>query len=246
MDYRQIVQIVRRRRVAAILLLIVTLGATAAVAMSIPVSYSATAKVLLQPPVVGADGGPPGNPLTASSGSVTTISDVVVQVVNSEATRDRLTKAGADDYLVSPAEGDVPLLAIQATSEDRDVALSTVSLVTEAVDTVLSDQQRLTGAPEATFVTARTLVPADRTQAITGRRARTVAGVLGLGLALSLTALVVADGMAAGRRPLIPRRVTPEPSTLEDESEPALSGLSLLDIVPVQPSTERRVGGERG
>lgn len=233
MDVREIVEIVRRRWAAVVLLFIVTLAVTAAVAMSVPATYAADASVLLQLPVATGEGAPPENPLTAlSSGSVSIVADVVAQVVNGEGTRERLAAAGGSPYTVSVAEGAVPLLSIEAVSADRDTALETVGLVDAAIADELAAQQRLAGAAEATFLTSRTLIPADRGRALTDRRTRTVAGLLGVGGVLSLTVVVVVDGV------LLRRRAASPASTARQEESPGFVG-----PVAVPPSV-RVVGAD--
>lgn len=273
MDVRELVAVVRRRWVVLLLLLAVTLAVTRNVAEGVPVRYSAEARVLFEPPVsTGADD-EAGNPLTGLTSSLAVVADLVAQVVNDSTTRDRLEDQGAGGYSVRVAQvetvsdnwvavaggASVPLLIVQGLGPDPEQALRTVQLVTEQVHGELINQQHLSGADEAAFVTSRILIGAAGATRQSDERTRMVFALLGAGALLSLLLVVLVDGLLLHRRRTrsqlaeaiyvpAPRQLVRPAATGRDRelvAPPAVDTAEVEVAEPVEAASDAPVAGGR-
>lgn len=222
MTVRELLAVVRRRWVLVGVLLALTATASLLVALSVPLTYQATARLILEPPAGSGSSDAPKNPLLGVGGSQIVVADVVAQVVNDDEVRRRLVADGAGQYTVGRGSDLAALLDIRARSEDPRQALLTVSLVSAAVADELETQQRLAGASPATFITTRILLRDPKPSPLHDARERAAVAVLGLGTVLSLTAVSVGDSLALRRQgsrrantdgaPPLPQAMDPRPS----------------------------------
>jgi hypothetical protein len=206
-DALTLLVLLARSRRLVLPLLAATAVATVLVVGSVPVSYEATGKIIVEPTAAaatrpGADGLGAQNPFAQFNPSFAIVGDIIAQVVGGDAERDALQDAGASrSYTVESSDvWSAPVLLIQAASRDQEEATRTVLLVAQAIQDELVVQQTAAGAAPETFLTVRTLVAPAAPRPLYGGRVRSGLAclLLGLGGTIALTVYLDARRRAAG------------------------------------------------
>lgn len=229
MNIRELLILLHRRWRGVAAFMTATVAASAIVALSVPLSYVANARVILEPPITKGEKGVPANPLLGVSGSQFVVADVVAQIVNDDAVRGDLVARGASDYSVSGVGGVAPLLAIEAVAGDPDQALRTTAMVATAIKDELAAQQRLSGGDEAAFITSRTLLRDTEATSLADGRTRAAVATFGLWSVVGLTAITLADSALPRRRA---RRRSADHGDELSRRDDADARLAFLESVP--------------
>jgi hypothetical protein len=184
---------------------LVVTGILCAVAMQVvPVKYQATSSVLLLPPnsSVAQEG---GNPFLALGG-LDVAAGVISRAMTDRTTQQQIAKAGAPGtYTIAPdAVSGGPLLVITAEAVSPEGALTTLAVVNRVLPTTLETVQSSAGISSASLIRSRQLTRDDAAQPVRKPLIRALLVALVAGLALTLLAASLVDGMllrrAAGPR----------------------------------------------
>lgn len=193
MDLVMLVRLLARRWYVVAATMLVGGVAMVALAQAMEPAYSTSASVILVVPnPEDGDAGTATNPYVDFSGSLSTTTQIVADVVNSTQVRQEVAAAGlSPDYEVVPAER-VPTLGISVEGSDADVVARTVPGLVEQAARTLNRLQEAARAPAAGRIAVSTLVPADEPQESTARTTRglVVVGMLTIVAAVSLALLV--------------------------------------------------------
>ncbi|GEM_PF-6589385 len=215
---------------------LVAIGLALLVAQSVPITYQAKGAVLFEPP-----GAAPADTSSSSSSDLTNkfagsgsdevlAARLVATVMDNKSVRDELKAKGASDYTVSQSDNTLPLLDIEAESDNSQQALHTIQLLADAINQELAAQQQASSVAAQALITARPLLPTDRTDAQYAGRIRAGLAVGALGFAASLSVPFVMEAVYRNRRrPVEPWTAdlysdVPRLAAAQEEREPA--GLS--------------------
>ena len=142
------------------------------------------------------------NPFLGFDGSVGVTSEIVARSVVAPSVIRSITSRGASrSFTVEPdlnARG--PILQLTATAPTRAGSVAILDRGIAAMNGALAQQQTAVGASKDTWVQMAT-VRADRTPTlVTSGRAKTVAAIVVLGVALSIAAAFALDAILRARR----------------------------------------------
>jgi capsular polysaccharide biosynthesis protein len=180
---------------------VLTVGATLALFVAVPPTYQATTSaVLLVPSQPGATETGQLNPYLGFGGSLGIVAEITARRMNDGSMVDKLVGQGATaDYLVDLVPGDAPILSVTATSRDEQAALRTARIVDAAVSAELRDSQLSLGAPANLLISTKPVTTATRAVLKRGSQIRAVAAVMVLGIAGTIVAAFIAEGVRVRR-----------------------------------------------
>jgi capsular polysaccharide biosynthesis protein len=180
---------------------VLTVGATLALFVAVPPTYQATtSSVLLVPSQPGATETGQLNPYLGFGGSLGIVAEITARRMNDGSMVDKLTKQGATaDYLVDLVPGDAPILSVTATSRDEQSSLRTARIVDAAISAELRDSQLSLGAPANLLISTKPVTTATQAVLKRGSQIRAVAAVLVLGIAGTIVAAFIAEGVRVRR-----------------------------------------------
>jgi len=142
------------------------------------------------------------NPFSEFDGSVGVTSEVVARAVVAPSVIREITgrRTGAALTVEPDINARGPILQLSATAPTRAGAVATLDRAIVAMNAALERQQTAVGASKETWIRMAT-VRADRTPtAVTANRAKTVAAIVVLGVALSIAAAFALDAILRARR----------------------------------------------
>ncbi len=221
-------RMLHRRWYAVVLGLAATLGLSALAAYMVPVSYQASAQILLLPPksVVGTDGNPYLN-----LGGLNSPGDILARLMMDGGTRQTLASDGVTaDYTVSldPAAYG-PVLIISVAGPEASSTITSLRALVQQTPRLLTSMQSSQSVTASALITSTVL--SEDQAAATARKSQIRALLVAFAGGLTMTWLGTAllDSLLRRRRPAAPETVaTPAPE--EPAVEPAeLDSMSDFD-----------------
>lgn len=233
MDFFDAVKVVGRRWYVVLAMLGLTAVAAWHMLSITPPSYVASGSMLLLPPQgLVSDAARTSNPYLSYFPTLSTMAEVVSEVMSEPQVATALQAEGATNYKVglSTAVQDSPLVTVTATDFSAAKATRSVQLVSASFEAHLVQQQARVGAAAKSFVRAETLTTPEVPTRQNGSRLRVVAAVGGLGLVFSFGLAFVVESIAAARaarRPSVPDNWTEPglvPSSIPSSATSSLRG----------------------
>jgi hypothetical protein len=207
-------EILRRRWYAVAATWLVTVVVVGVVFTQVRTSYVTTGTLIFLQPEGGAETGTSSlNPYTAFDASLGVTADTVATLLRSRRVAEELRRDGATGHFTVTRSSTSPTLQIRATGRSDVETIATVRLALRAASEELARRQQATGAPSSTWIRVDLLGLPEHAVRVSGRRLRAVAAVGLLGLALSVAAAYLLDGLATEwHEPPAPRLLpAPEP-----------------------------------
>ncbi|MFF0091993.1 Wzz/FepE/Etk N-terminal domain-containing protein [Streptomyces canus] len=218
MDLAEIFRVMRRRWYVLLPGLLLTIGLTVAVALTVPVTYQSQSTVVLlnsEKATKAYD----GNPFLSTQTSLTGMADSLARNLNSDVSLRELKSRGAtgtfEAKLADNAQG--PLMWLTVTGTGKKAVLKSDRLLTEYAKERLEQFQKQQSVTEDARIRMMTIVAPQIPAAQTKTRLEYMIMVGGLGLVLSLVAAFYVE---ARRRPR-PAVREEEPAQPVAEPEPA-------------------------
>lgn len=218
MDLAEIFRVMRRRWYVLLPGLLLTIGLTVAVALTVPVTYQSQSTVVLlnsEKATKAYD----GNPFLSTQTSLTGMADSLARNLNSDVSLRELKSRGAtgtfEAKLADNAQG--PLMWLTVTGTGKKAVLKSDRLLTEYAEERLEQFQKQQSVTEDARIRMMTIVAPQIPAAQTKTRLEYMIMVGGLGLVLSLVAAFYVE---ARRRPR-PAVREAEPAQPVAEPEPA-------------------------
>jgi hypothetical protein len=255
LDFLESVKILARQWRVVFVGIVITVACTAFVASRVEPTYNTSGTMLLFFPKLLEDPETGETNSYISFGNLTVMANVLTDVLNQNASRQRLAEQGAlSTYALGldPTQP-TPLITVTAAGPEAEV-VPTVNLVMEAIDQELKDRQEQAGAPPVTWITAQAVTLPEEAVPQYGSRIRAAGVVFALGLAGTVTLAFVIDNvrqrrsraqqaLAGERGPSSPPVLEPSgwsrPSHPESEEavpspQPTMEGA----VLPPQPAIE--------
>ncbi|MEV0977315.1 Wzz/FepE/Etk N-terminal domain-containing protein [Streptomyces sp. NPDC049915] len=225
MDLAEIFRVMRRRWKVLLPGLLLTAALTAAVALTVPVTYQSQSTVVLlnsQKATVAYD----GNPFLSTQTSLTGMADSLARNLNSDGSLRELKSRGAtgtfEAKLADNAQG--PLMWLTVTGDDKAGVLAADRILTAYAQERLEQFQRQQRVDPKAMIRMTTVVPPQNPVAQTKTRLEYMVMAGGLGLVLSLVAVFFVE---ARRRPR-----GAEPALPASPGEPAVERTMALRTAP--------------
>lgn len=236
MDFWGTILVLVRRWYVALPAFLLAVGGAYFAYSTIPTTYTTTAVLLLTAPtsggVVPADPGRPiarVNPLlnfdhgldVAASMLISAMStpDMVAELGTAEGDTKYSVTNGTNN-LESLATG--PLVFVEGESRSPEAATAITLKVIERVEVELDLRQRQVQAPRETYITMSAAVPPTTPVAQQGRKLRSAAAALGLGVIAALCASFAAESLPGSVRSRLTRRRPPPDLVAEKPPEKAV------------------------
>ncbi|MDT0483194.1 MULTISPECIES: YveK family protein [Streptomyces] len=218
MDLAEIFRVMRRRWYVLLPGLLLTIGLTVGVAVTVPVTYQSQSTVVLlnsEKATKAYD----GNPFLSTQTSLTGMADSLARNLNSDVSLRELKSRGAtgtfEAKLADNAQG--PLMWLTVTGTGKKAVLKSDRLLTEYAKERLEQFQKQQSVTENARIRMMTIVAPQNPMAQTKTRLEYMVMAGGLGLVLSLVATFYVE---ARRRPR-PAMRQEEPAQPVAEPEPA-------------------------
>jgi hypothetical protein len=237
MDFWGAMRVLRRRWYIALPSVVLAIGLSLMVFLSISTRYQSSGTMLLTTPAAGGSFSQKTapedavriNPLLAFDGSLSTTSQIIAQVLADPRTREVLgVKAGSPDSFTATGGGqNGPFLFVLGESDTPERAEQMVGVVLERARTELDERQRGLNAPESTFITSQVIVSPTKAEAQIGGKVRYGGAALVLLLLLTTATTFAADSVLENlkRRKAAKEKaaeaVVPEPTVEPSETPPA-------------------------
>ncbi|MFF9813110.1 Wzz/FepE/Etk N-terminal domain-containing protein [Streptomyces sp. NPDC014006] len=231
MDLAEIFRVMRRRWKVLLPGLLLTAALTAAVALTVPVTYQSQSTVVLlnsQKATVAYD----GNPFLSTQTSLTGMADSLARNLNSDGSLRELKSRGAtgtfEAKLADNAQG--PLMWLTVTGDDKAGVLAADRILTAYAQERLEQFQRQQRVDPKAMIRMTTVVPPQNPLAQTKTRLEYMIMAGGLGLVLSLVAVffVEARRRPRGAEPALPA----SPGAPGEPGEPAVERTMALRTAP--------------
>jgi hypothetical protein len=218
MDFWGTVTVLFRRWYVSLAAFTVAVGAAGAIYTTIPTTYVSNAVLVLTTPITGGTlptnpKHPNGltNPLLNFDKGLNMSASIVVAALDApeEAAKLGVTPAGDPIYEVNNGNPnpesltESPFVFITGTSKSPIAARDMVVRVMAEARQILDDRQKALNTPPKTYITIDDMVPPTAPKAQKGRKSRSAAVALAIGLVASLCAAFAAESIAqaaAGRR----------------------------------------------
>ncbi|MGO4192035.1 hypothetical protein AB4Y67_10230 [Arthrobacter sp. YAF17] len=187
----------------------------------VPPTHRATARVVLIPPpsLVSAD----GNPYLFLGGLEQALGVLTVKL-GSEATSEQILEAYPDGSYTAVKDtlSPGPIMLITAESESSDGTLQVLDAVLRVVPENLENMQDQLNIPDASRITALTIVREDATTKVLQSQLRAVLGGVALGLSMTVLLTGLLDRLLTSRKKKAGRRHASGPGVeLHEEPSPA-------------------------
>lgn len=141
------------------------------------------------------------NPYLNFPSSLPTVAQATALAVSSDATRAEVAAAGFEPGYEVIVEARSPVLFVQVSSNDSDLAVATMDHVVGLIERDLEARQDAADVPEDERITAELLARSEQGVADQGGRSRVRLAVAGLGVLLAIGAAVAFDAAVTRRRP---------------------------------------------
>ncbi|MEU1476572.1 Wzz/FepE/Etk N-terminal domain-containing protein [Streptomyces sp. NPDC005760] len=212
MDLAEIFRVMRRRWYVLLPGLLLTIGLTVAVALTVPVTYQSQSTVVLlnsEKATKAYD----GNPFLSTQTSLTGMADSLARNLNSDASLRELKSRGAtgtfEAKLADNAQG--PLMWLTVTGTDKKAVLKSDRILTSYADERLVQFQKQQSVTTNAMIRMTTIVAPQNPAAQTKTRLEYMVMAGGLGLVLSLVATFYAEARRRPR-PAVPREEAAQPA----------------------------------
>lgn len=220
MDFWGSILVLIRRWYVALPAFLLALGGAFYAYSTIPLTYSTTAVLVLTAPTSGGVQPPDPdqpvaqvNPLLNFDHGLDVAASMLISVMSTpDMVADMGTAEGDTEYKVTNGTNNLeslatgPLVFIEGESRTPEESAAIVRQVIERVRQELDARQRQVQAPPQTYITISEAVPPTTPAPQTGRKLRSSAAALGLGVIAALTAAFAAESLAG---PLRRRRSVP-------------------------------------
>ena len=220
MDLAEIFRVMRRRWYVLLPGLLLTVGLTVGVALTVPVTYQSQSTVVLlnsEKATVAYD----GNPFLSTQTSLTGMADSLARNLNSDVSVRELKSRGAtgtfEAKLADNAQG--PLMWLTVTGTDEKAVLSSARILTAYAKERLGEFQKQQSVEQNAMIRMTTIVAPQNPAAQTKTRLEYMIMAGGLGLVLSLVATFYAEARRRPR-PAVREEEPAQPAT-DPEPEPA-------------------------
>jgi capsular polysaccharide biosynthesis protein len=222
MDLAEIFRVMRRRWYVLLPGLLLTIGMTVAVAVTVPVTYQSQSTVVLlnsEKATKAYD----GNPFLSTQTSLTGMADSLARNLNSDASLRELKSRGAtgtfESKLADNAQG--PLMWLTVTGTDKKAVLKSDRILTAFADERLVQFQKQQKVTTNASIRMATIVAPQNPTAQTKTRLEYMVMVGALGLVLSLVATFYVEARRRPRTPVEPEEpaepaADPAPATTEE------------------------------
>ena len=213
MDLLSIVQALWRHKIFVIPVIVFTAVASFYVVKLKPVTYEASASVLLaNPPGAATPTQLSQNPelkkvspynTFVSYGDLSVVADSVIELLTSAPAQPGLISQGIDpryQLTLSTAYGNPPIIDITGVGSTPQVAVQSANLLAAAVKTNLSQLQKSQGIDNFYMISALEIVKPLQAQRSTSGKLRSLIAVIGLGMLLLFVVVSVAEAVALRRR----------------------------------------------
>ncbi|MGI5268605.1 hypothetical protein ACQEUU_05595 [Nonomuraea sp. CA-218870] len=226
MDFWGTILVLIRRWYVALPAFLLALGGAFYAYSTIPVTYTTTAVLVLTAPTSGGilppdpdQPVPEVNPLLNFDHGLDVAASMLISVMSTpDMVADMGTAEGDTEYAVTNGTNNLeslatgPLVFVEGESRTPEASAAIVRQVIERVRQELDVRQRQVHAPPETYITISEAVPPTTPAPQQGRKLRSAATALGLGVIAALTAAFAAESLAA---PLRRRRPGPQPEERE-------------------------------
>lgn len=223
-------KVLRRRWLAVVIGLLLTLAGGGAVLKFVPTDHQASAQLLLiLPPEFNGPDKPPVNPyLNLLPGLNSTASLISGTLTTDEAQKAMAKQGFRAEYTITLLPDTGPLLLIQATDPNPAIALKTRDELIKRLDTELGRIQVEESVPTAQVIHARTDAVSADADPQYGGKIRSLVVVLVAGLLLTIFVVFLREGPRSRRRNL-------------DEDALGSDGLAPLPPDAAAPRARRQV-----
>jgi capsular polysaccharide biosynthesis protein len=223
MDLVEAAKLVLRQWKVLMVGLVVAGALVGGMAWRVAPTYSATATVLLLPPLAGGAYQPPApagaqaapapklqpapatpppklyNPYLSFDSSLYVLASIVAADLSSDDFKRQLQNRGATASYQVTVNSNEPAITVVATDPDPRRALDTANAVVNSAQADLVERQRPTGIPEENWVGAAPLQLASHAEP-TNTALKVLLVVAGLGLLAAVSLTFVAESLGIGRR----------------------------------------------
>jgi hypothetical protein len=229
LDFFDTLRILRRHWLVVLVMLIVTFGAVAAAFKLSSTQYQATSSLLLAAP---AEGGKPTinpdgsirtncsqNPYCVS-GDFASLGDVVALAMSDREESQAILSnhPGATYEVILSPDDRSPIVNVTGTASSASSAMATLRDTTAAVNRELNARQQRLGVPSSALITFQPVVVPTSATVQAGGRLRASLAVLGIGLALTFAAALIAESRS---KKLARARLRPAPAGEPSEADVA-------------------------
>lgn len=256
MYFSDAVGVLLKRWYVVVVGLLLVAGGVAAALVLVPTQYQATAHVLLLLPSQSTGARNPTNPYLNLQPGLTTTATLIASELGTKSAQRTVADGGFDSsFAVGVAPDTGPLLVITVEDTDQAMAVATREEVVRQLDVQLSAMQKDIDVPSTQVIFARRNDPPGGAEVLPGSKIRAAAGILGLGVALTVVAAFLVDRLVrrrasrrqpedppAGGAPEIP--AAPAPTEKEPDRRPAREARSIRRPVSKQVREPRPQGGK--
>jgi hypothetical protein len=222
-DFLESLKIVARQWRLVVPCLLLTVTSTIFVGSRVEPTYHTAGTMLLFFPKLLEDPETGETNSYISFGNLTVMANVLIDVLNQEAPRQRIAEggAGATYELGLDPTTPTPLITVTATGGEADV-VPTVKAVMDAINEELGRRQEEAGAPPVTWITAQPVTVPEQAVPQYGSRVRAAGVVAAVLLAATVTLAFLADNLAQRRSKLKQARAVTRLDDLQPPAGPAL------------------------
>ncbi|MEO5853280.1 MAG: hypothetical protein ABIQ15_12275 [Nocardioides sp.] len=237
MYFSDAIGVLLRRWYVVVVGLLLVAGGVAAALVLVPTQYQATAHVLLLLPSQSTGVRNPTNPYLNLQPGLTTTATLIASELGTKSAQRTVAEGGFDSsFAVGVAPDTGPLFVITVEDTDPAMAVATREEVVRQLDVQLSTMQNDMDVPSTQVIFARRNDPPGGAEVLPGSKIRAAAGIVGLGVALTVVAAFLVDRLARRRAS---RRQAEDPSSGGADPEvpavPAPVELEPVEPEPVEP-----------
>ncbi len=201
MDLFDVARSSGRRWYVTIPIALLSLGLAGLAYVAVPTVYQATSVVGFAPsPISGGD----GNGLINNGGTLMLANLTAAGIASPEIARGIEQATGATDFdaaVVTVPGGQMPMLNLVASAHDRETAVTAVDQAQQRAETELNRIQASAGIPERSFGVMYQVNAHPDVEELRPNRGKLVAGIVGLGLVISVLAGLLWDVVKTRRQP---------------------------------------------
>lgn len=201
MDLFDVAHSCRRRWYVTIPTALLTLGLAGLAYVSVPTVYQATSVVGFAPsPITGGE----GNGIINNGGTIMLANLTAAGISSPEIPQGIEESTGATDFdsaVVTVPGGQMPMLNLVASALDRGTAVAAVDQAQQRAETELNRIQASAGIPEKAFGVIYQVSARPDVEVLRPDRGKLVAGIVGLGLIISVLAGLLWDVAKTRRQP---------------------------------------------
>ncbi len=228
MDLFDVVRMIRRQWIAALIGVAALLLAGVVVTLVVPTNYEATGRAVLLLPPESSGLERLTNPYLNIDANMRLTASLVASDLATDKVRREIADQGftsAYSLALPPEVG--PVLDVQARDTDSDRAVRTRDEVMRRIEATLTTMQRDVGAPKYQFITIRRIATPDSAAAVPGAKLRALAALWALIIIATLVVIALRD---RSRRPASLGET--DSSTSNDADEPRTSSSGSNDETP--------------